>query len=70
MVENEPEGFPVFTVTAAGPEPASTQLVFDAALHDDLPASARALGVAQAAARHAGIALTIEDDGRRVTIAL
>ncbi|APR74815.1 Hypothetical protein A7982_00161 [Minicystis rosea] len=70
VVENGPEGFPVLAVGEAGRNAVAGQLVFDAALRDDLPASARVSGVAQAAARHAGISLAIEDGGRRVTIAL
>ncbi|MFT3766101.1 MAG: hypothetical protein QM820_11385 [Minicystis sp.] len=71
VVESGPEGFPVFTISAGDARNAGAgRLVFDAVLRDELPASAEVPGVVQAAARHAGIALTVADLGRKVTIAL
>lgn len=67
VVSSGPEGFPVFTVEAARPDTAKGGLIFDAVLRDELP---REGDVMRAAARHAGIALTITDGGRTVTIAL
>lgn len=71
VVESGPEGFPIFTVEAAREKIAvgngAGRLVFDAVLGDELPREAE---VMRAAARHAGISLTIESGGRKVTIAL
>lgn len=71
VVELGAEGFPVFTIEAGRQKIAvgsgAGGLVFDAVLRDELPHEA---DVMRAAARHAGIALTIADGGRKVTIAL
>jgi hypothetical protein len=71
VVDTGPEGLPVFTVEAARERVAvgsgADRPLFDVALRDELPHEAE---VVRAAARHAGIALTIADGGRKVTIAL
>lgn len=71
VVDLGTEGFPVFTIDAA---PGKTKdgsggdgQVLDVVLREELP---RESDVVRAAARHAGIALTIAEDRRRVTIAL
>lgn len=75
VVESGPEGFPVFTVDAAPPgakvrDPAAEDTagrVFDVALRDELPREADVVG---AAARRAGLKLSVAEDGRRVTLSL
>ena len=69
VVEKGPEGFPMFTVEAEPAQPllGSGRLSFDTVVRDELP---HERGVVRAAARHAGLSLSIADDGRRVTIAL
>lgn len=68
VVEAGPEGFPMFTVRGgARAADLTAPLAFDATLRDELP---HERGVVRAAAHHAGISLTIADDGRTVTIAL
>jgi hypothetical protein len=71
VVDVGPEGFPVFTVEAARQKIAvgsgGDHLELDTVLRDELPHEA---DVVRAAARHAGIALTVAEGGRKVTIAL
>lgn len=67
VVESGPEGFPIFTVEAARQQSGGAELALDAVIRDELPREAE---VMRAAAQHAGIALTIADGGRKVTIAL
>ncbi len=71
VVELGPEGFPVFTVDAAsgGAKHGSGAdgQVLDVVLRAELP---RESDVIRAAARHAGIALTIAADRQTVTVAL
>jgi hypothetical protein len=67
VVASGPEGFPVFTVEAARSKSDAGGLSLDAVIREDLPREAE---VMRAAARHAGIALTVSDGGRKVTIAL
>jgi hypothetical protein len=73
VVEGSAEGLPVFTIDA-GPRPPKVsvgsgveQRIFDVVMRDELP---READVVRAAARKLGIALTIAEDRRTVTIAL
>jgi hypothetical protein len=71
VVELGPEGFPVFTIDAAPGKAkdgsGADGQVLDVVLRPELP---RQSDVVRAAARHAGIALTIAADRRTVTLAL
>jgi hypothetical protein len=70
VVSKGPEGFPMFTIEGGGSgagQAGQARLSFDTVVRDELP---HERGVVRAAARHAGISLSIEDDGRRVIIAL
>ena len=71
VVELGPEGFPVFTVGAAVAKPREGRgddgQVLEVVLRDELP---READVVRAAARHAGIELTVAEDGQTVSIAL
>jgi hypothetical protein len=69
IVDLGPEGFPRFTIDAPPPRTGSTGEghVFEVEKRDALPSE---IEVVQAAARHAGIALSIDEGGRKVTIAL
>jgi hypothetical protein len=71
VVDLGPEGFPVFTVDSApakaGGSAGADGQRLDVVLRDELP---REPDVVRAAARHAGIALSIAPDRRRVTLAL
>lgn len=67
VVETGPEGFPLFTVEAAAiTMVGSNAPTFRAPLREELPHEA---AVVRAAARHAGLRMTVAEDGRRVTIA-
>lgn len=69
VVATGPEGFPVFTVEGApaGMVHSAGGLAFHAPLRDELPHEA---AVVRAAARHAGLKMTVAEDGSSVIIAL
>jgi hypothetical protein len=71
IVDLGPEGFPRFTVDASPTRikdgSGGEGQIFDVEKREALP---READVVRAAARHAGISLSIEDGGRKVTIAL
>ena len=67
VVENGPDGSPLFTVQAADGLSPTAGRELEVALGDALPHETAVLG---AVARHAGLTLEVKEDGRRVTIAL